>query len=243
MNYVEMAGRGGWVMIPIGLMSLVVVAFTIERALGLRRKKVVPRKLIKDLGALASSPGGFDPRKAYRLCQQIPSSAANVVRAMLLKVGRPAAEVEHAVGEAIDRENWRLNFNVRPLVLAVTVTPLLGLLGTVLGMIKVFFATAHSPVGQDRALVLADGIYLKLITTFAGLAVAIPALFIAYYFEGRIQQLLHEVEDLVHNLLPQVEKFEGKLRTSRQTTGVEAPPVAKHAAPGNIPEPAVGPDA
>jgi len=225
-NWFEMILKGGPLMIPIGLMSVLVVAFTIERAIGLRRKKVVPRKLISGLGAMAASPAGFDPRKAYRLCQQYPSSASNVVRAMLLKVGRPVDEVERAVSESISRETWKLGYNVRPITLAVTVTPLLGLLGTVLGMMIVFFRTANAPVGQDRAVVLADGIYLKLITTFFGLAVAVPALVVAHYFEGRIQALMREVEDLVQAILPQAEKYEGKLRT-RPTLGVEAPPVVK----------------
>jgi biopolymer transport protein ExbB len=186
---------------------------------------VIPRRLVTGLGAMAASPAGFDPRKAYRLCQQYPSSASNVVRAMLLKVGRPTDEVERTVSEAIARESWRMNYNVRPLVLAVTVTPLLGLLGTVFGMMLVFFRTANAPVGLDRATVLADGIYLKLITTFAGLAVAVPALVIAHYFEGRIQALTREIEDLVQGILPQVEKYEGKLRATRQSSGADAPPV------------------
>jgi biopolymer transport protein ExbB len=224
-DWFEMIWKGGPLMIPIGIMSILVVAFTIERFIGLRRKKVIPRKLIAGLGAMAASPGGFDPRKAYRLCQQYPSSASNVVRAMLLKVGRPTDEVERAVSESISRETWRLNYNIRPLVLAVTVTPLLGLLGTVFGMMLVFFRTANAPVGMDRAVVLADGIYLKLITTFAGLAVAVPALVVAHYFEGRIQSLMREVEDLVQGILPQVEKYEGKLRPTRQATGAEPPPV------------------
>jgi biopolymer transport protein ExbB len=224
-NWFDMIWNGGPLMIPIGIMSVLVVAFAIERAIGLRRKKVIPRKLITGLGAMAASPTGFDPRKAYRLCQQYPSSASNVVRAMLLKVGRPTEEVERAVSESIARESWRLNYNVRPLVLAVTVTPLFGLLGTVLGMIIVFFNTANAPIGQDRAVLLAGGIYLKLVTTLSGLAVAVPALVLAHYFEGRIQALMREVEDLVQGILPQVEKYEGKLRVARQSAGAEPPPV------------------
>jgi biopolymer transport protein ExbB len=224
-NWFDMIWNGGPLMIPIGIMSVLVVAFAIERAIGLRRKKVIPRRLVTSLGAMAASPAGFDPRKAYRLCQQYPSSASNVVRAMLLKVGRPTEEVERAVSESIARESWRLNYNVRPLVLAVTVTPLFGLLGTVLGMIIVFFNTANAPIGQDRAVLLAGGIYLKLVTTLSGLAVAVPALVLAHYFEGRIQALMREVEDLVQGILPQVEKYEGKLRVARQSAGAEPPPV------------------
>jgi len=231
MNLVEMYFKGGWLMYPITFMSFVVVAFTIERAIGTRRSKIIPRGLIKSFGNMSASAGGFDPRKAYRICQQFPCSASAVIRAVLLKVGRPHDEVELTAQEAIQRETWRLNYNVRPLSLAVTVTPLMGLLGTVQGMIIAFYMTAHAPVGVDRALVLADGIYLKLITTYAGLIVAIPALFSAHFFEGKIQSLMHEVDELVQGLLPQVEKYEGRLRISRtQLSGsVEPPPIARHA--------------
>src|SRR5260370_1170840 len=113
-DWFEMIWKGGPLMIPIGIMSVIVVAFTIERAIGLRRKKVIPRRLVTGLGAMAASPAGFDPRKAYRLCQQYTSSASNVMRAMLLKVGRPTDEVERAVSESIARETWKLKYNVRP---------------------------------------------------------------------------------------------------------------------------------
>jgi biopolymer transport protein ExbB len=233
MNLVEMYFKGGWLMYPITFMSFVVVAFTIERAIGTRRSKIIPHELVENFGRMSASAGGFDPRKAYRICQHFPCSASAVIRAVLLKVGRPHDEVELTAQESIQRETWRLNYNVRPLSLSVTVTPLMGLLGTVQGMIIAFYMTAHAPVGADRALVLADGIYLKLITTYAGLIVAIPALFSAHFFEGKIQSLMHEVDELVQGLLPQVEKYEGRLRISRtQLSGaVEPPPVARHAEP------------
>jgi len=109
-----------------------------------------------------TGPGGFDPRKAYRLCQRFPSSAASVIRAMLLKVGRPHAEVEHAVAEASEREATRLYANVRWLTLAAAVAPLLGLLGTVWGMIDAFHELGAAG-GQTGAGQLADGISKALV--------------------------------------------------------------------------------
>ena len=104
---------GGIFMIPITLLSFVALAFCVERAFALRRSKVIPPELVEGFGDM-SADGGFDPRKAYRLCQQYPSPAANVIRAMLLKVGRPHAEVEQAVTEASDREATKLYSNMRP---------------------------------------------------------------------------------------------------------------------------------
>ncbi len=187
MNLLELALAGGPLMIPIALMSFLVVLFAIERWLGLRRRKIIPPELTKSLGELAARPGGLDPRQAYKLCQQFPSTTASVLRAVLMKLGRPHAEVEIAVKDASDREATRLYKNVRPIELAVTITPLLGLLGTVQGMIQAFFITANSADKGNMGERLAGGIYVALVTTFAGLSVAIPAAILAHYFEGRIQ--------------------------------------------------------
>ncbi len=214
-SYYDLAMRGGWFMVPIGLMSMLVVVFGMERLLALRRAKVVPRELITGLGNLAGQQGGLDPRKAYRLCQQYPSAAANVIRSMLLKIGRPHSEVEHAVSEANDREAARLFSNVRWLTLAAAISPLLGLLGTVGGMIMAFFDTANLAVGANKSQELADGIYVALVTTFAGLLVAIPAAVLAHFFEGRIQTLFRELDETLLGLMPQMERFEGRMRVSK----------------------------
>ena len=218
-NLFKMLIRGGWPMVPIIAMLIVVITFGIERQLGLRRSKVIPEELNREFGRLSHSTSGFDPRKAYRICQQHPSAASTVIRTMLLKIGRPHSEVEHAVSEANDREAGRLYSNVRWLTLAAAVSPLMGLFGTVWGMINAFYAMAKLPEGASKATVLADGIVLALVTTLAGLFVAIPAAIAAHYFEGRIQNLFHEIDEMLFTLLPQVERFEGKMRISREQLG------------------------
>jgi biopolymer transport protein ExbB len=208
--------RGGGIAYIIAVMLVMVILFTIERGLALRKIKVIPDALVAQLGRLANEPGGFDPRKAYRACQDHPSAASRIIRAMLLKVGRPHAEVEHAVREASEREASDLYANVRWLNLAASVAPLLGLLGTVWGMIQAFFDLGYIGPGENKAEFLAKGIYVALVTTFAGLSVAIPAATIAHFFEGRIQSLFRQIDELLFGLLPQVERYEGKIRVSRQ---------------------------
>ena len=227
MNLLELALAGGPLMIPIALMSFLVVLFAIERWLGLRRRKIIPPELTKSLGELAARPGGLDPRQAYKLCQQFPSTTASVLCAVLMKLGRPHAEVEIAVKDASDREATRLYKNVRPIELAITITPLLGLLGTVQGMIQAFFITANSADKGNMGERLAGGIYVALVTTFAGLSVAIPAAILAHYFEGRIQSLFRDIDELLLELLPQLERFEGKLRVHR------TPPAPSETKPPN----------
>ena len=215
-NLFQLLIKGGVFMIPIVGMSLLVVTFAVERTLGLRPGKVIPPELIEELGKLGGGAGGFDPRQAYRICQKYPSAASNVIRAMLLKVGRPHSEVEHAVKEASDREADKLYANVRWLNLAAAVAPLLGLLGTVWGMIRAFHGTTKILPGQNKTEYLAAGIYGALITTLCGLVVAIPAAIFAHYLEGQVRNLFHKIDELLFNLMPQVERYEGRVRFSRQ---------------------------
>ena len=239
-NLLELLLKGGYLMLPIAAMSILVVTFFAERLLGLRRRKVLPPTLVRGLGTLAEQKGGLDPRRAYRLCQQCPSAAANVIKTMLLKVGRPQSELEHAVSEANNREAARLYSNVRWLGLAAGVTPLMGLLGTVWGMIKAFYVTANLPVGANKAQNLADGIYVALVTTLAGLLVAIPAAIAAHLFEGRVQKLLRELDETLLGLMPQLERFEGRLRLSKsavEITGGDSSRVAQTAQQQPAPAP------
>ena len=203
--------RGGYLMIPITAMSFIVVAVGLERLIALRRGRIFPRKLQYELESYAVR-GNFDPRHANQLCQRYPSSAATILQAMLAKIGRPHAEIERAIEDSIQREADRLYSPVRTLNLAAAVTPLLGLLGTVSGMIQAFFVTANLPLGSNRAQALAEGIYIALVTTFAGLSVAIPAAVLAHIFETRILGRLRDVEQSASAVLPQLEQYEGKSR-------------------------------
>jgi biopolymer transport protein ExbB len=193
---------------------------------------VLPDGLVTSLGQLAGTQGSFDPRRAYKLCQEFPSAAANVIRAMLLKVGRPVSEVESAVSQASQREADKLYANVRWLNIAASLATMLGLLGTIQGMILAFHQLTSLDPGTDRTQVLAGGIYTALVTTFAGLSVAIPSAFASHFFEGKIQNAFREIDELTFNLLPQLERYEGRLRFNRQATDGEpaAPPQEKPAA-------------
>jgi biopolymer transport protein ExbB len=221
-NFFKLLVLGGWIMVPIGIVSLIAVTCSIERFLSLRRSRVIPSEFLAGLAQLGNHSDGFDPRKAYRLCQKYPSAAAKIVRAMLLKVGRPHGEIEHAVSEASQREADRMYANVRWINMAVSVAPLLGLLGTVWGIIDAFYGMTQLGPGQNRAVQLAGGIYTALVTTLGGLLVAIPAAVVAHFLEGRIQRLFHDIDELVFDLLAQVERFEGRVRFSRPASDSES---------------------
>ena len=214
---------GGFLMWPIVALSLVVLTFAIERLIALRRGRFVSQPLADGLARLAAETP-FDPRKAYKLCGEHPSVAADVVRAMLERIGRPLPEIERAAEVAKENAASEMYANVRPISLAVTVTPLLGLLGTVQGMIIAFYTTANLEAGANRAAELAQGIYVALITTFAGLCVAIPAAMIAHYLEGRILKGFRRVDAVVAGIMPLLERYENRGRvTAAQLAADPAP--------------------
>jgi len=215
---------GGPFMWPILALSLVVVAFSLERLLALRRGRMIPSGLIKGLeAALGERP--VQPRSLRRLCREHPSVAADVVRTLLDNLGRPLPEVEAAVAATKDREASRLYANIRPISLAVTVSPLLGLLGTVQGMIVAFSTTAELAPGANRAAELAGGISMALVTTFAGLCVAVPAAVLAHALEGRILAGFRRIDELLDRFWPLVGWYERAARRSASGNGV--PPAAK----------------
>jgi len=200
----DLAVAGGIFMIPIAGMSVLAVTMAIERLFALRRQRVLPAGLERGLNELERQPGELDITEARALCQRNPSAAANVVRAMLARSGRPLSELESAVAQTSQREADRLYANVRWINLAASISTMLGLIGTIQGMIMAFHRLTVTEVVADRTTMLAAGIYTALVTTFAGLAVAIPSLLMSHFFEGRILALFHQIDEMTFHLLPKL---------------------------------------
>lgn len=215
-NFLALLARGGWFMVPLLILSLVVVAIGLERLISLRRSRVFPNRFVKQLSRLSGSPGGLEPRAAYEICQRHPSAAATVFKSLLVKVGRPQAELEHTVSETGQRQATRMLQLVSWLSLAAAIAPLIGLLGTVWGITQAFYDTTQLVAGQNRAEALAEGIYTALVTTMFGLIIAIPSAVLAHFFENRVVSMMNEVEEMIFNLMPQLERYEGKLRFSAE---------------------------
>ncbi len=207
----NLAIQGGWFMIPIAIASVITIAFTLERMAGLRLGRNLPRKLLQKLRTLAHE--GVDPRQAWDMSQEHPSPLANCVQAAVLKAGRPQAELEKAVEDAVERETKAMTRNMRPVNVVASIAPLLGLLGTVQGMIMAFMVTSTTTsTGTAKAQELAHGIYTALVTTFAGLSVAVVSVVLANWLEGKVERTLEKLEAIFLDLLPRFEKFEGRMR-------------------------------
>jgi biopolymer transport protein ExbB len=188
----DMVMNGGPLMIPIALCSIVALAYAVERSVRLRPGKLGTRGLGREILAAMESGG---PSAALRVCRERERPLARVLAAGLMRTGAPAPEVEKAVEDAGAREVKRLSANLRPLVVIGMIAPLLGLLGTVWGMIEAFSSIAFQG-GLGKPELLASGISQALVTTAAGLAIAIPAQAAYYYFRGRIDRFARAVEDL-----------------------------------------------
>lgn len=192
--------QGGWLMIPIIACSFILVLFVLERTVSLRRGRVIPKPFVKRfLHQLRE--GELTRESALELCQENRSPVANVFAHAVRKWGRPAVEVEQAILDGGERTVNSLRRYLRVLNGVATVSPLLGLLGTVTGMIAAFNSIANSQA-MGRPELLAAGISEALITTAAGLSVAIPALIFYMFFVSRVDQLIIEIDalgqDVVH---------------------------------------------
>jgi biopolymer transport protein ExbB len=191
-SLLEMLIAGGPLMAPIALASFLMMLIVFERTISLRRRRVVPR-LFVDRFLLQLREGALDRSEALARCEEQSSHIARVFAAAVRKWGKPAVEVEQAVLDEGERIGNLLRRNLRVINGVSTVSPLLGLLGTVWGMMQAFNVIAMSPA-MGRAELLAGGISVALITTAAGLFVAIPALILYLYFAGRVDSLIIQID-------------------------------------------------
>jgi len=190
----ELLERGGPVMYPIYLCSFLMVAFAIERAVSLRRSKILPPGFILGLRSLVGVRP-LDRGKILTYCQAHPSPIARIFQAAVRRLHRPLPEIEKTIEDAGAREVRTLRRNCRVLSAVAYIAPLLGLLGTVNGMI-LCFSQVSTGEALGRAERLAEGIYQALVTTAAGLTVAIPAAALYLMFMAKIEKLVSEMDDL-----------------------------------------------
>jgi biopolymer transport protein ExbB len=192
MSFLELLAKGGWFMVPIGLCSLLGLAIIIERLISLRSKKIIPPGFMAGLKSVFRHDEK-DREAGLQYCHASNSPIAHVVAAGIRKIHKSDEIVEKAIEDAGVNEVGKLRHNLRLLYAVSAVAPMLGLLGTVWGMIDAF--QQASAKGLGKAQHLATGIYEALVTTFAGLCVAIPVLIFYYFFLGKIDTFVHEMND------------------------------------------------
>ncbi|HXV77516.1 MAG TPA: MotA/TolQ/ExbB proton channel family protein, partial [Candidatus Polarisedimenticolaceae bacterium] len=185
----EIIRSGGPVMYPLLICSLLVVAIIVERAINLRASRVLTPTTVERIHGLVE--GGRTDR-AIEICRQSPGMFSSIMLPALELADRGEAAAKEAVEDAGRHETARLTRYLTALGTIAAVAPLLGLLGTVTGMIEVFRTIARSGVGQ--AAELSGGISQALVTTAFGLLIAIPALVGYNYFQSKVESMVTELE-------------------------------------------------
>ena len=189
----QMFLRGGPVMWPIFLCSVFALAIIIERFWYLRRIQIDSRQFLQ---RILEKMKRHQIKEALELCEAAKNPLAQVIKAGILKYDRPRQQIKEAIEDAALCEEPHLEKNMTALATIAHISPLLGLLGTVLGMVRSFQiiqekSAAFAAVSPGE---LAGGIWQALLTTVAGLVVAIPA-FVAYnYLVSRINNFVLEME-------------------------------------------------
>lgn len=184
--------KGGPVMIPLGIASVLALALGIERFIYLRKDRFLPEAFVTEFGeAWGSDASG---KSAEEVCENYPNSVAHVFKAGVKWRKQGHEAVGKAMEDAAGREAEKIKRSVRPLSVIAGVCPLLGLLGTVYGMIDAFQKTADAG-GAAKTSELADGIYQALISTAAGLTIAIPVLLLFQWISSRADRAIDHIDE------------------------------------------------
>ncbi|WP_193075157.1 MotA/TolQ/ExbB proton channel family protein [Pseudomonas sp. FME51] len=196
----ELISAGGWLMLPIVLSSVVAVAIVFERLWALRSSRVAPANLLGQAWRWVKE-GQLDATRLKSL--RADSPLGEILAAGLSNTRHGREIMKESIQEAATKVIHELERYLNTLGTIAAITPLLGLLGTVIGMIDVF--TAVMVQGTGNTAVLAGGISKALITTAAGLTVAIPALFFHRFFVRRVDELVVAMEQEATKLVEAVQ--------------------------------------
>ncbi|MGI6460175.1 MAG: MotA/TolQ/ExbB proton channel family protein [Candidatus Hydrogenedentales bacterium] len=198
--------QGGVLMIPIGLCSIVALAIIIERFYSLRRASIDTREFMDTMRQVLRQNRIQD---AVEICDEVDAPIARIMRAGILKYNRSKEDIREAIEDAGHLEIPRLERYLSAMATCANIAPLLGLLGTVAGMIKAF-AQIQALEGLVSPSDLAEGIGNALVTTAAGLTVAIPTLVAYNYFVSRVENMILEMEISSSELIELLTRHRGE---------------------------------
>lgn len=217
-NLLTILRDGGFMMIPLLACSFILMVFTFERLITLRTDRVIPGPFVKRF-LHQLDEGQLDRDEALLVCEENGSPVAKIFAAAARKWGRPGVEVEQALIDAGERAAGEFRRHLRAFSGIATISPLLGLLGTVFGIIRAFSDMA-GPEAGGRMETLSKGISEALFCTALGLLVAIPAMILHLYFVGRVDRLVIQIDaygqDVVNTISAEAIQESSQSRRSRK---------------------------
>jgi len=190
LSYFDLAVKGGWVMIPIAILSIVALYIFIERYVAIRNASKIDVNFMNRIKDYIHD-GKIEP--ALALCQSTNNPVARMMEKGISRLGRPLSDINAAIQNVGQIEVYKLEKGLAMLGSCASISPMLGFFGTVLGMVKTFMDMSSAGSSLDIGI-LSKGIYIALITTVAGLMIGIPAYFAYNYLVGRIEEMVNKLE-------------------------------------------------
>ena len=201
-SVIEFLGKGGFMMYPLLLSSIIGLSITIEKMITLKRSKVIVPEIVSVLENIKNYD---DIELAKSICNQHKGSFANIIQVGLNNKDLPKEEIKEVLNDSGRQEVYSLEKGLGILETIAGIAPLMGLLGTVIGILKVFDVIQTK--GMGHANMMAGGISEALITTIIGLAIGIPALIVYNYFTNKAEGLILTIEKYSSGMLRKLTYF------------------------------------
>lgn len=214
----EIIASGGLVGLVIFVLSVTAVAFAVKYFLELRPTKIVPEELAAELRELLANG---QLQAALDLCKSKPCPLSSVVSAGLLENDGDWNDIEKTLEDAIAEQAAKYFRKIEILSVIGNIAPMLGLLGTVLGMITAFQQIAATQ-GSAQGPELARGIYQALVTTVEGLIVAIPCIGVFAFFRNRVDQFMAEMTSKVQSIFLPLKRYRRRMSNAQPKPRKEA---------------------
>lgn len=190
MSYWELAMKGGWVMVPIILLSVIAVYIFFERFFAIKKASQIDTNFMNRIRDYIHD-GKVD--NALTLCQSYINPTARMIEKGIQRIGRPLEDINGAIENTGKLEIYKLEKGLPTLATVAGGAPMIGFLGTVMGMIRAFYDMSMAGNNVDIGL-LSNGIYTALITTVAGLIVGIVAYFAYNILVARVEKVVNKLE-------------------------------------------------
>ncbi|MGC9373873.1 MAG: MotA/TolQ/ExbB proton channel family protein [Bacteroidales bacterium] len=190
LSYWELSLKGGWIMIPIVILSIVAVYIFIERYFAIKKASQTD---VNFMNKIKDYIHDDKLDSAMALCQSTDSPVARMIEKGLQRIGRPLNDINAAIENVGNLEISKLEKSLPTLATAAGAAPMMGFLGTVMGMIRAFYDMANAGNNIDVAL-LSNGIYTAMVTTVAGLMVGIIAYLAYNILVAKIEKVIFQLE-------------------------------------------------
>ena len=190
LSVLDLAFKGGYMMIPLIILSMLAVYIFVERVLTIKRAAKIPAQFAEKIRNLVHTG---DISGARMMCTQTDSPVARMIEKGISRIGSPLKTIEASIENVGKIEIYRLEKNLTLLATISGAAPMIGFLGTVTGMIQAFIAIAQEE-GSVSPRLLSTGIYEAMVTTATGLIIGILAYLGYNYLVSRVQKIVHQME-------------------------------------------------